>query len=200
CGIFFGAFPAAHASNVSAQHTLLRARGAGGSARTNALRRILLAVEVALALVLLTGAGLMVRTLHGLTTIDPGFRADHLLTMHLSTAGARWTDPRRQTFVDAAMTRIRAVPGVSGAAVVSAPVRQVVGVVRGVKFQGVGEPTPMQIYMPFAQDQPADFFVLARTAGNPVAAVDSIESIIRGLDRDLPVFKVRSMTALMDTD
>jgi len=99
---------------------MLRTRGAGGSARANALRRTLLAVEVALALVLLTGAGLMVRTLQGLTTIDPGFRTDGLLTMHLSTAGSRWTEARRQAFVDAALEKISGTPGVTHVAVVSA--------------------------------------------------------------------------------
>jgi putative ABC transport system permease protein len=293
-GLLFGAFPAVQASNVSGQHAMLRTRGAGGSARANALRRTLLAVEVALALVLLTGAGLMVRTLHGLTTIDPGFRTDGLLTMHLSTAGSRWTEARRQAFVDAALEKIGGTPGVTHVAVVSAlaidgsdwnsvfvaegkpvperhdllpssaftivtpayfatmdtpllrgraftaadragsprviivneslarqiwpgedpigkrlkpgwpespyPWREVVGVVRDVKFEGVAVPTPMQLYMPFAQAQPPDFWVVARTASDPAAAAAPIEAVLHSLDRDLPVFDVRRMTDVLASD
>ena len=55
-------------------------------------------VEVALALVLLTGAGLMMRTLQQLTRVETGFQPDHLLTMRFTLAGEQWTDPRRQRF------------------------------------------------------------------------------------------------------
>ena len=294
CGILFGAFPAVYASKAGGPHGLLRTRGAGASAHSNALRRTLLVVEVALALVLLTGAGLMMRTLHRLTTIDPGFRADHLLTMHVSTAGSGWTDNRRPALMEDAIQKIRALPGVRDAAAVSAlaidgsdwnsifvpegkpvparhdqlpssaftiitpdyfttmgtplvrgrvftaaeradaprvivvneslarriwpdedplgkrvkpgwpetpgPWLQVVGVVRDVKFEGITEATPMQIYMPFAQVPPSDFWVVARTVGDPAAAAASIRTLMHALDRDLSVYDVRPMAAVMAAD
>ena len=72
--------------------------------------------EVALALVLLTGAGLMIRTVLQLTQVDTGFRADHLLTLQLSFRGQQWTDVRRVAFMDDVFTRVRALPGVVNAA------------------------------------------------------------------------------------
>jgi hypothetical protein len=62
CGIGFGAFPALQASGIRGQSALTRSRGAGASASSHRLRRGLMVIEVALALILLTGAGLMMRT------------------------------------------------------------------------------------------------------------------------------------------
>ena len=83
CGLLFGAFPAAQASGVSGQQLVIRTRAAGASAGSHRLRRGLLVAEVALALILLTAAGLMIRTLASLTGVETGFKADHLLTMRL---------------------------------------------------------------------------------------------------------------------
>ena len=73
CGVAFGAFPAFQASSITGQQLVVRGRAADASARSHRLRRGLMVAEVALALVLLTGAGLMIRTLQHLTNIDPGF-------------------------------------------------------------------------------------------------------------------------------
>src|SRR6185295_8718196 len=116
CGVVFGAFPALQASGVSGQHVVVRGRSAGASARSHRLRRGLMVAEVALALVLLTGAGLMIRTVLELTRVDTGFRADHLLTLQLSFRGQQWTDVKRVVFLDDVITRVRALPGVASAA------------------------------------------------------------------------------------
>jgi hypothetical protein len=73
-------------------------------------------VETALALILLTGAGLMVRTLQQLTQVETGFRPDHLLTTRFVLAGEQWTEARRRTFYDDVLSRVRALPGVTSAA------------------------------------------------------------------------------------
>jgi putative ABC transport system permease protein len=116
CGVVFGALPAVQASSVGGQQALVRGRSAGFAARSHRLRRGLMMVETALALVLLTGAGLMMRTLQELTQVDTGIRTDHLLTARFMLAGDQWTGARRLTFFDAVLARTRALPGVSRAA------------------------------------------------------------------------------------
>ncbi len=115
CGVVFGAFPAFQASSADG-HVVVRGRTAGASAGSHRLRRGLMTVEVALALVLLVGAGLMVRTLRQLTLVDTGFRPDHLLTMRFALTGDRWDDARRVAFYGDLLGRVRAIPGVAGAA------------------------------------------------------------------------------------
>src|SRR5207245_702406 len=92
CGLAFGALPALQATSVDGQALVIRSRA--GVTRTHRLRRGLMIVEVALALVLLIGGGLMARTLLRLTAVDAGFNPDRLLTMHFSLEGPRWN---RQT-------------------------------------------------------------------------------------------------------
>jgi putative ABC transport system permease protein len=116
CGIVFGALPAFQASSVGGQHALVRGRGAAFSARSHRLRRGLMIVETALALVLLTGAGLMMRTLQQLTRVESGIRRDHLLTTRVNLSGDQYTGPRRVAFYGDLLPRLRALPGTTRAA------------------------------------------------------------------------------------
>ena len=117
CGILFGAFPAAQASSASGQQLVIRTRAVGASAQSHRLRRGLLVAEVALALILLAGAGLMVRTLARLTGIDTGFRADHLLTLRLELPKQFNEGAARVAAVTDLVARLRAIPGVTVAGV-----------------------------------------------------------------------------------
>jgi putative ABC transport system permease protein len=73
----------------------------------------LIASEFALALVLLVGAGLMIRSFAALTAIDPGFNASNVLTMTVSVAGTQQADPhRRVNFFDEVKRNVQSVPGV----------------------------------------------------------------------------------------
>src|SRR5206468_10546934 len=119
CGVVFGAFPAFLASRATGQDTLVRTRTSGASAPSHRLRRGLMVVEVAVALVLLAGAGLMAQTIRRLTEVEPGFRSDHVLTLRASLAGPRWSQARRRQFFDSVRAGIAAVPGVRAAAIVS---------------------------------------------------------------------------------
>ena len=88
-------------------------------ARGFAGARLLVAAEIALAVVLVAGAGLMIRTVRNLLTIDPGFRADGVLTMRVSTPSIWYPDSVRVVaFWDEAQRRVPALPGVKRAAAV----------------------------------------------------------------------------------
>jgi putative ABC transport system permease protein len=116
CGLVFGAFPAFQASGVRGQHALVRGRTAGFSAGSHRLRRGLMVAETALALILLAGAGLMIRTLQRLADVDTGFRPDHLMTAQVVLAGEHWTEERQRAFRDELLARVAAAPGVARAA------------------------------------------------------------------------------------
>ncbi|HET7553367.1 MAG TPA: ABC transporter permease [Gemmatimonadaceae bacterium] len=94
------------------------ARTTGGA--SHALRHSLVVVEVALALVLLVGTGLMLRSLSRLFSIAPGFDASHTLTMQLDAAGHRYdSDTATSLFFEEALERVRTLPGVTSAAFTS---------------------------------------------------------------------------------
>ena len=101
--------------------------GMGGFGRGNTAgpggrkaRAILVAVEVGLSLVLLVGAGLLLRTLHQLQQTHPGFRADHLLGIQLSLPKTRYGSPETiARFADDVSARIASLPGVTAASATS---------------------------------------------------------------------------------
>jgi len=117
--IGFGLLPAFHATRMNVQATLQAgstrsiAAGAGGWTR-----RLLVATEVALGVVLLVGAGLLLRTFVHLQTLSPGFDPRNVMTTSASLEDARYTTPDRiSQLFDDSLTRLRAIPGVAGAAV-----------------------------------------------------------------------------------
>ncbi|MCA1652164.1 MAG: ABC transporter permease [Acidobacteria bacterium] len=117
CGLIFGTFPALHASGIRGQHLLARASRTSAAISPRRTRRGLMIVEVALALILLAGCGLMARTMLRLSNVDTGFRADHLLTGRVMLAGDAWNnEARRLAFYDDVLARAKAVPGVRDAA------------------------------------------------------------------------------------
>lgn len=118
-GLLVGLIPALHASRGDLSRALQQSSRstAGGLHRT---RRALVVVEVALALVLLVGAGLLLRSLGRLFAISPGFDHAHLLTLQVQTAGQRFNeDAMTNRFFDQALEAVRQVPGVTAAAFTS---------------------------------------------------------------------------------
>jgi putative ABC transport system permease protein len=73
------------------------------------------------------------------------------------------------------------------------PWREVVGVVADVKFEGLAEVTPLQVYMPAAQEPTADYAIVVRSNAPPSTLEAPIEAAVRALDADVPVFTVRTM-------
>ena len=101
---------------------LKQGAGRGGSEGRAATlpRRALVVAEVAISLLLLVGAGLMVRTLANLTGEDPGFTSQGIVTARVSLPEARYADQAaRSRFFDESLERIRALPGVENAALIS---------------------------------------------------------------------------------
>ena len=114
-GILFGLMPAIHAATGESM-TLLRSSRVTGSANASAgTRRTLMLAEVALALVLVTGAGLMLRTMNNLAAIDTGVDHEQIVTAQFNLP-LRYTTEKRLVFLDQSLERLRAIPGVTGAA------------------------------------------------------------------------------------
>jgi putative ABC transport system permease protein len=117
-GIVFGLAPVFTVIRQDLQETL-REGGRGGVARQG-LRGALVSAEVALALVLLVGAGLLLGSFARLETVAPGFHTEHALAFDLRLPRARYPDPAHQTaFYQTLMERLRALPGVESAAAVT---------------------------------------------------------------------------------
>jgi len=115
-----GVLPLAHATHLAPAGELREGgRGATSGRARLRWRQALVATEIALAVVLVAGAGLMIRTVRNLLTIDPGFRADGVLTMRISTPSLWYPDaPRVVAFWDEVQRRVSALPGVKHAAAV----------------------------------------------------------------------------------
>lgn len=118
CGVLFGTVPAIAASRANvATAASQRATGRGASR----VRQALVAVEMALAVVLVAGAALLGQTLSYVTAVDPGFEADGVVSMTLSLPAARYgADTRVDVFYRTLLARVRAIPGVRAAGAVHA--------------------------------------------------------------------------------
>jgi predicted permease len=120
-GVLFGLFPVVSVLRSDPAGTLKEeGRGQGGGRRAARLRQGLVVVEVALALVLLVGAGLLVRTIAALAGEDPGFTTQNLLLAQVDLPESKYQEPHQMTsFFDHALERIRALPGVESAGAIS---------------------------------------------------------------------------------
>jgi len=115
-GILFGVFPAWRASRLDpalALNDSTRSSTAGRS--QNRLHSALVIGETALGLVLLIGAGLLIRSFDRLVSVDPGFNKDHLITFHVGMAQRRYPGPRLLQFTQGLQSGLAALPGVQQA-------------------------------------------------------------------------------------
>jgi len=194
CGltaVAFGVVPALHASRGDLQ-TGLRQGGRGssdGAARSRL--RVLFVGEVAVALVLLTGAGLLMRSLAGLVSVDPGFKPQGVTAIPITLPVARYSQPARQAdLFRQLLERAAALPGVKAAAAtsyvpLSGAFRFVFFCPEGRVCEGIGKDPVI------AQRQiTPDYFEATRTPlrrGRPFTAADTAQS--------LPVVIVNETTA-----
>jgi putative ABC transport system permease protein len=113
-GVLFGLVPAFQASKTDLHETLKeggRSSSAGGRGQT--VRSLLVVSEVAIALLLLVGAGLLIKSFLQLQRVDPGFDPDNLLVMQVSLAGARYREAAPiDAFYQQVYSQVSALPGV----------------------------------------------------------------------------------------
>ena len=286
-GILFGLVPALQASKLDVTSALKEGgRGAEGHRRTSA-RSLLLIGEVALSLMLLVGAGLLIKSFLRLQEVRPGFNAHNVLIANVALPGAKYKDQQFVEFFRQLKERLEAVPGVqavggnvnlplnaSGYAIgrgfipegrpltvdeskdamystitgdyfraleipliagraferrdnADAPKvviinetiakrhfgspaeaigkrliiwkdeqfpREIVGVVGDTKTGSLIGESGAQMYIPHAQDSQWNFMGLViRTAGDPAAFAASLRREVQALDKDQPVYNVRTM-------
>ena len=140
-GVLSGLAPALVSAGTGPA-SLLRA-GAGQTARgRGALQRGLVALELALSVVLLVGAGLLARSLDKITAVDPGFRADHLLVVRLSLPRPAASESARVVhFYEEITSRAAAIPGVVSATLASQPPFNGGSSSSGIELEGEAQPS-----------------------------------------------------------
>jgi putative ABC transport system permease protein len=138
-GLLFGCAPAWYATRVDPAEALKEGGRSGTGAGRHRLRRILVIGEFALALTLLTGAGLAIHSFWNLTRVDLGVNTTHIFTFSLPVPEARPKDPARITaYYQQMLASIKAVPGVQDASVsVGLPLE---GAGFGMPFTIAGQP------------------------------------------------------------
>jgi predicted permease len=288
-GLVFGAVPARYGTRGQLADAL-QGRGADLLGGTG-VRQLFVAVQLGLCIVLLVGAGLLVRSFSRLQQVPVGFNPDHLITAELRLPVTKYdNDTLIAEFGRQALERLRAIPGARSAALVEAiplsgnggmagyrvegratpdsllPTAQInavsdgffstmeiplvmgrefnptdrlgapvvaivnrelarrtwpgesplgkritfpgppeveatiVGVAGNVKQLTLSHPDEPQLYMAKAQSGGIFHSVAVRTAGDPDAMAEAVREAIWAVDRDQPVWKIRSMAALLDRD
>jgi putative ABC transport system permease protein len=285
-GVLFGLIPGLRLGETELNSALQEGgRGSAGGGRARRTRSALVVTEIALAAVLLTGAGLLLRSFSHLLKVPEGFNPEQVLSLQLALPQARYPKPGdRTSFVKNALERIHSLPGIAAASAISRlplnpgnssrsvevegrtpppsgdispdylvvtpdyfhtlavpllsgrtftdrddasalPVAivseatahhfwpgedavgkhisgacgdektwcQVVGVVGDLKQHHLEQASRLAVYVPFAQDPWAFFAIVVRTKLEPASAASAVEGAIHSVDRDEPVYNVRTM-------
>jgi putative ABC transport system permease protein len=166
-GALFGLAPALQASRLNLNESLKEgARGSAGGLHRNRVRTLLVVSEVALSLVLLLGAGLMIRSFERLLRVDPGFNPENVLTSRLSLPANKYPDAKQQAaFFQRTLERLESLPGVQSVGAVSA--LPLSGAEEASSFMIEGSPPVDSSEMPMADRRraSADYF---RAMGIPL--------------------------------
>ncbi len=149
-GILFGIIPASRVSQFHLTPSLKQGGGQSGvGSGGQRLRDALVISEVALAIVLLAGGALMIRSLENLYHLDPGFRADHVLVMHTPLPDRKYkTLTQRTAFYDQVLANVETLPGVVAAGYTTWIPLTNAGGAMGVTLEGKPEPAPGQALIP----------------------------------------------------
>ena len=122
-GTIFGLMPAWSAAHADVAESLKEgARGSTAGPLSHLLRQLLVTGEFALALILLVGAGLLIKGFARLRSVNPGFNPANVMTMHLQLPAARYAEiPRQTEFRRQVLARLNSLPGVDAAMVTDIP-------------------------------------------------------------------------------
>lgn len=146
-GLLFGFLPSYIAAQSGTSETLKeRGRGGSGARRTSYARSAFVVAQMCLALVLLAGSGLLIRSFVRLAGVDPGFDASHLLTFKVYLPTAKYKDdPARLAFFRGFLERISRLPGVRAATINSFPPFTGLGAATGVHLLNQPERSLMDL-------------------------------------------------------
>ena len=164
-GVIFGLVPAIHSSKTELTESLKEGtRGSGEGARRNRVRGLLVVIELAIAVVLLVGAGLLIQSLWRLQNVSPGFESENLLTFVVGIPEVKYPVEKQDQFYRDLVTGVSALPGVrSAGSVIPLPLS---GNAFTISFTTEGRPVAKG-------DEPSsDFFAISddyfKTLGVPV--------------------------------
>jgi predicted permease len=186
-GVVAGILPALHLSRANVNQALKQGLGRTGSdSGGNRTRSVLVVVEVALSLMLLIGAGLMIRSFQTLRTVNPGFDARGVLTMTAGISRGKFSTATEQiSFFERTLERIRALPSVTAA-----------GVIDDVPLGGGGSHQPIAVegraVVPMAEQPEVD---VRRISAGYLSALQI--PVLRGRDFDSSDVAGRPSTILI---
>jgi putative ABC transport system permease protein len=145
-GIIFGIVPALQVSKTNLNEILKESgRGNAGGRRARWMASSMVVVELALTIVLLAGAGLMIRSFMKLYSMDIGVDTTRMLTMRLALPDKKYpTADKRRLFYEALLPHLAAIPGVAASSITSAPPGNGAGS-RAIEFEGRPEPDPKKV-------------------------------------------------------
>jgi len=117
-GLVFGVVPAFQSSKTELTDSLKEGRGAGGGARKNRMRSVLVVSELAIAVVLLVGAGLLIQSLWRLQRVNPGLQPQNILTFNVAVPDTKYDGEKQSQFFAQLRKKLEALPGVKSASAV----------------------------------------------------------------------------------
>jgi putative ABC transport system permease protein len=186
-GALAGLVPAFQMTRPDLSETLREGTRAGSAtSKSGRTRAALVIVETAVAVLLVVGAGLLIRSFARLTAVDPGFRPQGVLTLRLLLPEGKYKDAERVAFTQRVEERLRALPGVTGAGMVSNLPMSGEENIEGMVIEGKPQPKPEDVPLgDFRQATPGYFEAMGiplvagrlftdgdRLDGAPVAVID----------------------------
>jgi predicted lysophospholipase L1 biosynthesis ABC-type transport system permease subunit len=205
-GVVFGLAPALHVSKTDVHEVLKDAGGRSGTSGSRARRwtSALIVVEVALTLVLLAGAGFMMRSFLALYQMNIGVDTSHLLTMRVFLPLGKYPKPElRAALYQRIEERLRGISAIQASALTTNP-PMFGGFSRQLSVEGrsvtpgdrLPDPDPV-VYLPYRADAQRSIVLVVRTAGDPGSVTPLVREQMRAIEPDLPLFGIKTMDQLL---